>query len=186
MPTSMEKWKTLHSEYLHKSDFVHIRKDRCELPDGLIIDDYCVNEYPDWVNAIVITKEQQMVLVEQYRHAGEDFFLEIPAGKKENGETDEEGILREVKEETGYVSSVEPTYLGEFMINPATQTNKVKTYLIEQAYKAHDQDLDDTEDITARLFDFDSFGTLITENKVKTQLFTAHAYFMAKARLLNK
>ena len=54
----MEKWKTLKSEYIHKSSFGNIRKDICELPNGIIIDDYVVNEYPDWVNAVVITKEK--------------------------------------------------------------------------------------------------------------------------------
>ena len=52
----MKKWKTLHSEYLHRSSFVNIRKDRCELPQGIVIDDYYVNEYSDWVNALIITK----------------------------------------------------------------------------------------------------------------------------------
>jgi ADP-ribose pyrophosphatase len=176
----MDKWKTLKSEYLHKSPFGNIRKDSCELPNGIVINDYYVNEYSDWVNAVVITKENKVVLVEQYRYAGEDFFLEVPAGKKEGNETHEEGLIRELKEETGYTSLRNPIFLGEFMVNPATQNNKVRTYLVLEAFKAYDQDLDDTEDIKVKLFDFDSFGNQITKNKIKTQLFTANAYFMAK------
>ncbi|WP_164670725.1 NUDIX hydrolase [Virgibacillus doumboii] len=176
----MERWKTLESEYLHKSPFGNIRKDRCKLPNGLVIDDFCINEYPDWVNAVVITKEDKIVLVEQYRHAAEDFFLEIPAGKKEGNETDEEGLIREVKEETGYTSLREPIFLGEFMVNPATQNNKVKTYLLQDAFKAHEQDLDDTEAINVKLLDFSNMGELIRTNKINTQLFTANAYLMAK------
>jgi ADP-ribose pyrophosphatase len=42
--------------------------------------------------------------VEQYRYAGDDMYLEIPAGKIEENESYEEGILREVKEETGFTS----------------------------------------------------------------------------------
>ncbi|TMW71202.1 NUDIX hydrolase [Alteribacter natronophilus] len=182
----MEKWKTVKSTYLHKSPFGNIRKDQCELPDGAVIDEYYVNEYPDWVNAVVLTRENRIVLVEQYRHAGGDFYLEVPAGKKEDNETHEEGLIREVKEETGYVSSKEPILLGEFMVNPATQTNKVKTYLIVEAYKAYEQDLDVTEDVRIRLFDFESFGSLITTNQIRTQLFTAHAYYMARNYVLEK
>lgn len=176
----MDEWKTLRSEYLHKGPFGNIRKDSCELPNGMVIDDYYVNEYSDWVNAVVITKVNQIVLVEQYRHAGKDFFLEVPAGKKEGNETHEEGLIREIKEETGYTSLTEPIFLGEFMVNPATQNNKVKTFLILEAFKAYKQDLDDTEEIKVRLFDFDNFGKQIITNKIKTQLFTANAYFMAK------
>ncbi|MRG86060.1 NUDIX hydrolase [Salinibacillus xinjiangensis] len=182
----MEKWKTLKSEYLHKGPFGNIRKDSCELPNGIVIDDYYVNEYSDWVNAVVITKENQMVLVEQYRHAGEDFFLEVPAGKKEDNETHEEGLLREVKEETGYTSLRKPIYLGEFMVNPATQNNKVRTYLILEAFKAYEQDLDDTEEIKVKLFKFNNFGDQIITNEIKTQLFTANAYFMARNYITEK
>ncbi|MCM3757129.1 NUDIX hydrolase [Sporosarcina aquimarina] len=180
----MNKWKTLHSEYLHKSSFGNIRIDCCELPNGIVIDDYYVNEYSDWVNAVVITKENQIVLVEQYRHAGKDYFLEVPAGKKEGDETHEEALIREVKEETGYTSARKPFFLGEFWVNPATQNNKVKTYLILEAYKAYEQDMDDTEEIIVRLCDFENFEKQILSNKIKTQLFTVTAYYMAKNFIL--
>ncbi len=104
----MEKWKTIKSEYHYKSPFGNLRKDTCQLPNGIIINDYYVQEYSDWVNAIVLTKENEVVFVEQYRYPGQDFFLEIPAGKIEEGETYEEGILREVREETGFSSFNHP------------------------------------------------------------------------------
>ncbi|WP_025784474.1 NUDIX hydrolase [Sporosarcina sp. D27] len=180
----MSKWKTTRTEYFHKSPFGNIRKDSCELPNGIVINDYYVNEYSDWVNAVVVTKEHKIVLVEQYRHAGGDFFIEVPAGKKEDNETEAEGLVREVREETGYISLREPIFLGEFMVNPATQNNKVKTILILEAFKAYEQDLDDTEEIKITLFDFNEFGNHILTNKIKTQLFTASAYFMAKNFIL--
>ncbi|GAK12058.1 NUDIX hydrolase [Geomicrobium sp. JCM 19039] len=49
----------------------------------------------------MITKDNRVVLVNQYRHAGGRAFFEVPAGMKEAGETNEEAIAREVKEETG-------------------------------------------------------------------------------------
>ncbi|WP_277584749.1 NUDIX hydrolase [Psychrobacillus antarcticus] len=179
----MDKWKTLKSEYIHKSPFGNIRKDKCKLPNGIVIDDYYVNEYSDWVNAVVITKEKQIVLVEQYRYAGKDFFLEVPAGKREGNETHEEGLIREVKEETGFISLRKPIFLGEFMVNPATQNNKVITYLMLDAFKEFEQDLDDTEEINVKLVDFEEMGNLIRTNQINTQLFTANAYFMAKVFL---
>lgn len=184
MVVDMEKWKTLKSEYIHKSPFGNIRKDICELPNGIIIDDYYVNEYPDWVNAVVLTKEKQVVLVEQYRHVGNEIYLEIPAGKKEKNETDVEGIIRKIKEETGFVSQQKPILLGEFMINPATQNNKIKTYLLLEAYKEFEQELDETEEINVKLINFELFGSLLKTNEIKTQLFTASAYFQAKIFLV--
>lgn len=180
----MKKWKTLTSEHIYKSPYGNLRKDKCELPNGMVINDYYVNEYDDWVNAIVITHDNKLVLVEQYRHAGNDFFMEIPAGKIEANESHEEGIIREVREETGYTSKRAPIKLGEFMVNPATQTNMVTTYLIRDAYQAYEQDLDGTEEITMELVDFEDFGRMLRENHIKTQLFTAIAYYMAKDFLI--
>jgi ADP-ribose pyrophosphatase len=176
----MKKWTTLHTEYVYQTPFGNLRKDSCKLPNGNVINEYYINEYADWVNAIVITQEKKIVFVEQYRYAGDDLFLEIPAGKVEEDESYEEGILREVREETGYTSKLKPIKLGEFLVNPATQNNKVTTFLIMDAYKEFEQKLDPTEDIEVHLFDFNNLGELIRSNQIKTQLFTANAYFMAK------
>ncbi|BAC12745.1 hypothetical conserved protein [Oceanobacillus iheyensis HTE831] len=176
----MEKWKTLQSEYIHQSDFGNIRLDKCELPNGTVIEAYHVNEHPDWVNAVVITKEKEIVIVEQFRYAGNDIFFEIPAGNLEQYETHEEGIVREVLEETGYISVHQPILLGDCKVNPATQTNNMKTFLILDAVKEKEQNLDKIEDIKVHLFDFDTFGRMLWRNSVNTQLFTAYAYYMAK------
>lgn len=179
----MKAWQTTNSKYLYKTPFGNLRKDSCKLPNGITIDDYYVNEFADWVNAIVITKNKEMVLVEQYRHGGQGFYLEIPAGKIEEGESDEEGILREIREETGYTTMEQPILLGEFMVNPATQNNKIKTFLIMDAFESSEQQLDDTEEIDVKLIDFDELGCLIRNREIQTQLFTASAYYMAKAML---
>ena len=61
-------WKLLSSEYLFKRPWLTARKDKVQLPDGRIMDEYYVLEYPTWINVIAITTEGQMVLVRQYRH----------------------------------------------------------------------------------------------------------------------
>ena len=96
----------------------------------------------------------------------------------------EEGIVRELREETGFISLKEPILLGEFMVNPAVQNNKVITFLILDAFKEFEQDLDDTEEINIKLIDFNDMGNLIQSKQINTQLFTAHAYLMAKMYLL--
>lgn len=177
---TIKKWKTLKSKYLYQTPFGNLREDQCELPNGMIINDYHVNEYADWVNALVLTQANQVVLVNQYRQAGGDFYLEIPAGKMEENESYEEGILREVREETGYISKTRPIKLGEYLVNPAAQTNKVITFLIVDAYKAFDQDLDDTEEIEVQLYDWNEMEKALKEEPFQTQLFTAFAFYRAK------
>ncbi|PEJ57163.1 MULTISPECIES: NUDIX hydrolase [unclassified Bacillus (in: firmicutes)] len=180
----MQKWKTLNSEYIFKTPFGNLRKDSCELPNGEIIQDYYVNEYSDWVNAIVVTKENKIVLVNQFRYAGQEFFIEIPAGKAEVNETYTEAILREVREETGYITETEPILLGEFFINPSTQNNKVISYLILDANHAFEQELDSTEFIEIKLADIDEVFAKIKNGEIN-QLFTVSAFYLALQHLTN-
>ncbi|WP_085524631.1 NUDIX hydrolase [Tuberibacillus sp. Marseille-P3662] len=174
----MQKWKTIASNYIYQTPFGNLRKETCELPNGKVIEDYYVHEYPNWVNAIVITTKGQIVLVNQYRHAARDFFLEIPAGKAERGESQQQAIVREVKEETGMTSSSEPILLSESKVNPAIQDNTVTTYLITGAMTTSEQFLDDTEEIDINLFNFDEVENMIHAGAI-TQLFTVKAFFMA-------
>lgn len=178
----MNRWKTLDSSYVFKTPFGNLRRDDCELPDGQIIENYYVNEYADWVNAIVLTKEKKIVLVKQYRYAAQEFFLEIPAGKPEEDETYEDAILREIREEAGFISEEKPILLGEFYVNPATQTNKVITFLIVDAFEAFDQELDPTEFIDVHLVDLHDMEAMIATGEIN-QLFTVSAYYMSKSRI---
>ncbi|HSO56968.1 MAG TPA: NUDIX hydrolase [Paenisporosarcina sp.] len=181
----MEHWKTLNSSYLYQTPFGNLRKDTCELPSGQIIQDYYVAEYSNWVNAVVITKNQQVVLVKQYRHGAKSNFLEVPAGKPEGNESFEEAVLREVKEETGFTSTSPPMLLGEFFVNPATQTNKVISYLIIDAELVTKQELDDTEVIDVHLVDLKRMDHMIKSGEIN-QLFTVSAYYLSIDKLVNR
>ena len=48
-------WKILRSEYLIQRPWLTARRDEVELPDGRIVPEYYVLEYPDWVNVIMRT-----------------------------------------------------------------------------------------------------------------------------------
>jgi ADP-ribose pyrophosphatase len=62
-------WKLLSSEYIHKGPWATLRIDKCEMPNGHIVNDYYVLEYPNWVNGVAITEDNKVLLVTQYRHA---------------------------------------------------------------------------------------------------------------------
>src|SRR5215510_9315954 len=97
------KWKILSSEYLFKDTWFTVRKDKCETPDGKIVDPYYVYEFPTWATALPVTKDNKVVMVKQYRHAIEDISLEIPGGCVDDTDKNfEEAIARELLEETGY------------------------------------------------------------------------------------
>ena len=62
-------WKALQSEYLANRPWFTVRRERVQLPTGVIVPDWYIFEFPDWVNVIALTKEDKFVMISQYRHA---------------------------------------------------------------------------------------------------------------------
>jgi len=61
------------------------------------------------VAALPVLADGRVVLVRQYRYAVDAFVWELPAGRRDPGETPEEGARRELEEEVGFrASALEP------------------------------------------------------------------------------
>jgi 8-oxo-dGTP pyrophosphatase MutT (NUDIX family) len=160
------KWKILSSEYLFKDLWFTVRKDRCETPDGKIVDPYYVYEFPTWVTALAVTEDQKVVMVKQYRHAIDEVCLEIPGGCVDATDKNlQQAIARELSEETGY-SFKTFNYLGKTSPNPSTNNNWMHMFLATGGKKTHDQKLDHDEIIEVELFSIEELKTLIRENQI--------------------
>jgi ADP-ribose pyrophosphatase len=135
-------WKILESHHLHKN----VRLDTCELPDGKVIEGF-VLEYGDWATIVALTRDQEVVLVRQYRHGAQKVILELPGGAMEDGDASPmEAARRELLEETGYTSDTF-IQIGCVSPNPANQTNLIYSFLALNAEKVGSQNLDETEEI---------------------------------------
>lgn len=160
------KWKVLSSEYLFNDLWFKVRKEKCETPDGRIVDPYYVYDFPDWVTAVALTEDGKVILERQYRHALGTVDLEIPGGCIDDTDKDpQEAIARELMEETGYsFSSYE--YLGKTSANPSTNSNIMHMFLAKGGKKIASQSLDPNEDIEISLVTIDELKQLIRENKI--------------------
>ena len=139
---TIKPWKILESHYLHKN----VRIDKCELPNGMTIDGF-VLEYGDWATIIALTKQQEVVMVRQYRHGAQKVILELPGGAMEpEDESPLQAARRDLLEETGYTSDTF-IQIGCLSPNPANQTNLIYSFLALDAEKVGGQHLDETEDI---------------------------------------
>ena len=139
---TIKPWKILESHYIHKN----VRIDKCELPNGMTIDGF-VLDYRDWATILALTKQQEVLLVRQYRHGAQKVILELPGGTMDaEDESPMQAARRELLEETGY-SSDTFIQIGCVSPNPANQTNLIYSFLALDVEKVSSQDLDDTEDI---------------------------------------
>lgn len=174
------KWKTLSSEYLSHETWFTVRKDTCERSDGTIINNYYVFEFPEWATAFPVTAEGKIVLTKQYRHALNEVGIELPGGVVEKGESFEDGIKRELLEETGYeFDEIKP--LGVISANPSTNSNLMHMFLATGGRKIKEQALDDNEEIEILELSFDELMQLIDENKIMQSMHLSTIYYALKS-----
>lgn len=101
---------------------------------------------PDWVNVVAFTREGELLVVEQFRHGIDAATLEIPGGGCDPGENPAAAALRELREETGFVST-QWVALGSCTPNPATQNNRCHTFLALDCDPDGALDLDPAEEL---------------------------------------
>ena len=175
MNQTIKEWKVLESEYLVRRPWLTARRDRLELPDGRIIPEYYVLEYPDWVNVIAITKDGQFVMERQYRHATRKISLELPCGVMEEGETPLEAAQRELLEETGFGGG-QWKKLMELSPNPSAMSNMTHCFLAIGVEKIAEQHLDETEELSVLFMTKEEVKRMLNENQICQALMVAPLY----------
>ncbi|MBB3608854.1 NUDIX hydrolase [Rhizobium sp. BK602] len=116
-------WQVKSSEYVHRDRWLKVRADSCVTAEGIEIAPYYVLEYPDWVQVIALDAEDNIYLVQQYRHGLGVVALELPGGAVDASDASPiETAARELREETG-LSAADWEHVGSLAANPATHTN---------------------------------------------------------------
>jgi len=147
----IQPWPKLSSQSRGKFTVFSVREDRKVSPRTGREHDFYVLDCVDWVNVIALTSDQQLVMVEQFRHGTETVELEIPGGVMDKQETDPVATaVRELREETGYEGR-DARLLGSIRPNPAIMSNTCHTVLIQDCRLIHPVEFDHGEDIATRL-----------------------------------
>lgn len=170
-------WKTLSSKHIIKDEWISLRADSCETPAGGKIDPYYVLEYPDWVNVVPVTSDNEIILVKQYRHAVGQSIIEIPGGCVDPGDSGPlEAVQRELFEETGY-SSRAFVELCRLNPNPASHTNTVHGFLALDAVLTAGQSLDANEQIEVIKLPIHEVKTMLRKNQFSQAMHTAILFY---------
>jgi ADP-ribose pyrophosphatase len=169
-------WKKLSSKYLSNHIYFTAREDKCQRPDGQIVEPYFVVEMPPSVCAMAVTEDNEVVLVRQYRHAIGETILEIPGGFIDKDEDVEKAIARELLEETGY-EFTRFDYLGKIAANPGMLDNFTHLYLARGGKKIAAQQLDHNEDIELLTMPVEEFRSMLHKNEIVQSLHMACVFY---------
>lgn len=165
-----------------KDKWLSLRADTCQMPDGKIVEPFYIIEYSTWVHVVALTKNQEVVLVEQYRHGIQKTVLELPGGCMEV--EDIEPLLaakRELLEETGYTSN---TFIeiGVISPNPSSHNNFIHSFLATDVELVADLKLDDTEEINVVILPLNKVIESI-DNGIFLQALHISSLFLALKKL---
>jgi len=165
--TAVAPWQVLESKYSYRDRWLAVRSDTVRVPNGTILSPYHTIEFPEWVCAIALTPEREIVLIEEYRHGIERLSVELPCGTPDDEHEDVLAAMkRELLEETGYASQ-EWHALGSSTANTARQNNRVHAFLALDARKVADQALDPGEVIRTHLLPWRKFLADLADGRLE-------------------
>ncbi|MGI8786404.1 MAG: NUDIX hydrolase [Pyrinomonadaceae bacterium] len=172
-----DRWTRRASKQIADCRVFRVREDSCERESDGAKHSFFVIENPDWVNVIALTKEKEVVLIEQYRQGTEEITLEIPGGMIDENEPPETAARRELLEETGYDSN-EFVFLGKSRPNPAIQTNWMYHFLALDCEKVQETSFDEHESVITKLAPLKEVENLIASGEITHSLVLAGFYFL--------
>ena len=173
----LKPWEKLSSQPLGDFRIFKLRSERAVSPRTLQAHEFFVIDSVNWVNVIAITPEEQLVLIEQFRHGSGTIELEIPGGMIDaHDASPEAAAARELREETGYAGE-SPCIIGQVFPNPAIMSNTCFTVLMSNCRCLHPVEFDHGEDLVTRLVPISEIPGLVAAGKIKHSLVIAGLYY---------
>ena len=172
-PLVNRKWKVLKSEQiLRLGVWLSVRQEEVQLPSGAVIPSWFILEFPNWINVIAITKDGDMVMEDQYRHALGETHYELVAGVIDAGETPLEAAKRELSEETGFEGGEWELFMT-LSPNPTNHNNLSFTFLARGVEKVREQHQEPTEDIHVHVMKPQEVRELLEQGEIIQALHAA-------------
>jgi len=118
--------KTINKKTIYKGSILDLDLLEVELPNKKTAKREIINN-ADAVVILAMDEDNKIYFVKQYRKAIEDYLLELPAGKIDEGESPLVSAKRELAEEIGF-SSNKFDFLFSFYSSPGFSKEKIHAY----------------------------------------------------------
>jgi 8-oxo-dGTP pyrophosphatase MutT (NUDIX family) len=169
----LEPWPKVRTKQLGDFRIFSLRSEEKISPRTRLPHEFFIIDCVDWVNVIAVTTDNQLVMVEQFRHGSQTVELEIPGGTMDAQDgTPLATGARELQEETGYAGDA-PQLIGQVYSNPAIMSNTTYTVLIQNCRLQHKPQLDSGEDLLTRLVPVADIPNVIATAKIRHSLVVA-------------
>lgn len=159
----MKEYK-ISGEVLFDGKVVRVERDEIELENGeKSFREVVYNN--GGVGVLALSDQDELIMVKQFRYPSKEDLYEIPGGRRESGEDLVEAGLRELKEETGYVSK-EAEYFGYFYPTVA-YCSEVIHMIVAKNCVFDAQCLDEGEYVEVIKIPFDEAVKMVYRNEIK-------------------
>jgi ADP-ribose pyrophosphatase len=148
---SQTPWKALSTKPIYRNQWLSLREDLVELPDGRTTI-YGVVTCGDCVGILPFIDADTVLLIQQYRYVARRVTWEMPTGGVHGGESLEAAAQRELAEETGYQAG-RLTHISTYHTSKSVMDETAHLFLGEHLTPA-DAPPDDTEFIEVRPLPF--------------------------------
>ena len=157
------KESRITTEVVYKGDFLDVRRDEVLLPNGETGTREWIN-HPGAVVIIPILPNGEIALIKQFRYAARSEFLELPAGKLDEGEDPKACAFRELEEEIGYRAG-KMKFIAN--IHPAIGfANEIMSIYLAEDLKKTNYNRDKDEFIELIPTNMEEALNLVWENKI--------------------
>ena len=162
----IKPWPIIESTNTLNTSLFSVTTNRCRSPRTGKEHDFYVIDFPNWVQVIPLTPEDQIVMVKQYRHGCGRILFELPGGLIDKSDlSPDQTARRELLEETGYHAK-DLHLLTHVYPQPAVLTNKGLTYLAKDVKKVAEPALDAAEDIEVCLIKLQNIPQMIKSGEI--------------------
>jgi 8-oxo-dGTP pyrophosphatase MutT (NUDIX family) len=153
-----------------------IKVHKCRSPRNGKVYPFYVYQSVEWVMAIPVTPENDIVMVRQHRHGTGEITLEAPGGLCKEGLEPLQCAMEELEEETGYRSD-QWELLTRMDPLPALFNNRLHIFLAKEASPTGAMNQDETEAVRPVLIPVGELRGRLREGAISSSIHVAALYY---------